>query len=282
MEIRTKIDMVVLTAKNFHEELLPYAEIPGFKAVKKLPDKVPDDNDGSNYKAKYLYKNGSTMMAVYFMRKTKWVSPLYIIFWSDYHHEISLSAVKAVENFLRDKCGYEMRVSKVDVATDLIFTDYDAFPKVIRTFKPGRKRKPTKEYESSVYFGTRKSPVSLIVYDKTKQLAEEKGVYIDKNVVRVEVRLNIPKCKNFIQTVDDLAEHNWLWLCDKHFSFHLKKPSFREKLLDMGVEPSQPIWKLRDIMSGVGKWPSNFYRDCLYNHPKELFVRSALASYRWN
>lgn len=287
MEVKTKIDKIVLTAKNHYEEFLPYDQFPGYKVVENFfsTTDIPDDDDSHmKYMAivRYIHEGNGSFMAAYFQRKTKWASPLYLIFWPDYFHEIPIDAIKRVQDFLSKRCGYGFRVSKVDVATDLIFEgDCDAYSKIIRTFKPGRKRKPDEEWETSVCFGKPSTPVRLIVYDKTVQLLNKHNVEIPENVVRVEARFRMSKCKNFIQTLDELAAHNWSWVYPQHFSFHVKKPAFREKLLDMGVEPSQPIWKLRDLMKGAGKWPSNFYRDCLQDHPKARQVRTVLSAYRW-
>ncbi|SHK89621.1 hypothetical protein SAMN02745216_04269 [Desulfatibacillum alkenivorans DSM 16219] len=287
MKVKTKIDKVVLTAKNHYEEFLPYDQIPGYKVVENFfsTTDIPDEDDSRmKYMAivRYIHEGKGSFMVAYFQRKTKWASPLYLIFWPDYFHEIPIVAVKRVQDFLWRKCRYEMRVSMVDVATDLIFDrDFDAYSKIIRTFKPGRKRKPDREWDTSVCFGKPSTPVRLIVYDKTEQLLAKHNVEIPEQVVRVEARFRMSKCNNFIQTVDDLASHNWGWLYPKYFSFHVKKPALTETLLDMGVEPKQPIWKLRDLMTGAGKTPSNFYRDCLVEHPKADLVRNSLSGYRW-
>jgi len=292
MRVKVKLDKLALFTPHRSEVLYPYQDVPNFRFRGYFnPDKLADyDPTVTKYEKVVMFENmrngNSLLICNQRKRKCHNASPLYLIFYTSYFHTISYQDVLAVEKFFEQHCSARLRLSQIHLALDIISeTEIDLYGKVIRAIKPGKKHKTDleEEYKTSIYFGSSKSSNYLHVYDKAQQMWDVYGLRIEGDVVRIELRLRIPQLKNFIQYTEDLAVWDWSYVYPKYYSFHQPTNTLKRRLRSISLDWSRPIWELRDIMEEeFDVWPSNFYRDCLMDHP--LFsapVQKALSDYRW-
>ncbi|WP_319405696.1 hypothetical protein [uncultured Desulfosarcina sp.] len=257
----------------------------GYKSLKKKHKSV------SKYLTVIKYKEPNTGNILIICNRKKgksWAaSPLYLIFYPSFPHPVLYSHVKAIERFFLDECGIKLRVSAVHIAVDIIDEgNRDLFRQVVRSIKPGTKRKPCKlckRYKGTRYFGHFRSSNQLIVYDKSRQLRRKKGIVVPVGRVRVECRLKPPQLFDLPSTVNELANFDWSMLMPRYFSFHIPTSKFMLKMNMAGESWRRPIWRLRDLAWELfGITPSNFYRDCLMEHTQfTKHVAEALANFRW-
>lgn len=157
------------------------------------------------------------------------------------------------------------------------------FRQVVRSIKPGTKREPYELYPFTRYFGHPRSSNQLVVYDKSLQLWKKKEINVPDGRVRVESRLKPAQLYDLPSTVDELAKYDWSMLLPRYFSFHLPRSNFMVRVNMAGDSWRRPIWRLRDLAVDLhGITPSNFYRDCLMDHPQfTRHVSKSLANFRW-
>jgi len=290
MEARVKLDKLALSARGKGQTYYRYQDgLPNYHYDGFFNPNIDTVEDRTVLKyeniVKFQHAESGNRLIVCNKRikNAPNASPLYLIFYTDYDQKISYRDAYTVSKHFH-QFHVSLRVSQIHLATDLISEQrMDLYHSVIRAIKPGFKRKPSKIYDTSVYFGKAVSSNALIVYDKLVELANEKGIHLPGDVCRVETRLKPPKLFNFVQTIEDLAVQDWSFVFPKYFSFHQLKPDLKKGMESIGIECRKPIWDLRDIMEErFGIIPSNFYRDYLMDHP--LFsdpVREALSDYRW-
>jgi len=128
-----------------------------------------------------------------------------------------------------------------------------------------------------------KSANQLVVYDKTHQLKKEKGILIDEDVCRIELRMSMPQMLNFIMTINELAGYDWSFIYPKYFSLHSIHNDLIAELAVIKKDWNKPIWELRNIMEEeYDIWPSNFYKEYLMDHPILTYaIVNALSNYKW-
>ena len=306
MKVEARIDKLALFTRVRGEVFYRYPDIPGYKLDKTFdPNKRnkwdKQDPEALKYKkvARFVNeKTGNVLLICNHRKPTKkagYVSPLYVIFYCSYDSPLSCDEVRLVVAYFWHNHRVRLRVSMVHLAIDIISkTDKRLFKKVVRSFKPGRKRGPyrpkskvtrqqLKSYKTTVYFGAPGVDNRLVIYDKTKELRRRHNVIIDDYVCRVEAQFRPPELKGFVQTVNDLASYDWTSICQRHFSFHRPTRKLKAMFDDADLSWRKPIWELRDIAEKqFGIRPSNFYRDYLMKHPTlSGKVRKALKRYRW-
>ncbi len=299
MHVEANIDKLALSSRKGGDIFYPMKKLPMFKFSNYI---VKNGKKRKGYKRgkkrgrsiikylnviKYKEPNTGNVLIICNQRKGKYraASPLYLIFYPSFPHPVQYSHVKAIERFFYEECGVKLRTSMVHLAVDLIDKNNDRlFLKVIRSIKPGTKRKPYDYYPFSRYFGHPRSNNQLVVYDKSRQLRVVKDVIIPEGRVRVESRLKAPSLFDFPLTVDELAIYDWSVMMPKYFSFHILKSKFMLQVNMAGESWRLPIWKLRNLAEeSLGITPPNFYRDCLMEHPKfSKHVHKALANFRWS
>lgn len=303
MKVAMSIDKLALSTKSRFDIFYPYKKIPNFKFANYVAKNGETGKDFKKEKEKdkniikYLtvmkFKHVETGNVLIISNQRKsifWAaSPVYLIFYPSYFHSITYPDVLAVEQFFQRECGIKLRVSVVHPAVDLVWKKQqeNRYKKILRHLKPGSK-KPyhppnRKPYRSGNYFGAPYSSNQLLTYDKGRQLRKVKGINVTGDIFRIEPRLNVPKMGNFIQSIDDLAVLDWSFLYPRYFSFHSLTPDFMLKVSFAGESYRQPLWDLRNFAKGkLGIFPSNFYRDCLIDHPRLSDpVREVLATFRW-
>lgn len=303
MKVAISIDKLALSTRSKFDFCYPYRGIPNFKFSNYV---VKNGKPGKEYKKekkndrniiKYLtvmkFKHVETgnIMIISNQRKSKYwaASPVYLIFYPDFFNPITYPDVFAVEQFFLLECGIKLQVSVVHLAVDLVWGKRrkNRYHQTLRHLKPGSKKpyKPRKKetYKTGKYFGAPYSSNQLLTYDKVRQLRKIKGIEVKGDIFRIETRLNIPQMNNFIQSIDGLAVLDWSFLYPKYFSFHNLTSDFMLKVNFAHESWRQPIWKLKNIAEEkLDIFPSNFYRDCLVDHPRISDpVRQALATYRW-
>ncbi len=294
MKIKLKIDKLSLsTPKRISDFIYPYTDLPGYKPYKQIKSKDERSNIGLETKdtiirkyeniIKYIsIKNGSSLIVCH-KRKKKYknISPIYILLYTDYYTKITYSDVLEIEQFFKQFNVSPLRVSIVHLALDLITKHrIRLYNKIITTLKPGTKRKPSRVYDNGgTYFGTLNSGNQLLVYDKTMQLLEEKGIEIDGDVCRIELRMRMHKMNNFIRTIDELAHYDWSHVYPIYYSFHFRTKELKQELKAVGESWKKPLWELRDIMKEEHEvWPSNFYRDYLIEEERVFHQRVQLLA----
>jgi len=298
MHVEANIDKLNLSSRKGADTFYPMKKLPIFKfsnyvvknGKKRKGYKGRKKKDRSILKylnvIKYKEPNTGNILIICNQRKRKYwsASPLYLIFYPSFPHPVQYSHVKAIEKFFWEECGVKLRTSIVHFAVDLIDENNDGlFLDVIRSIKPGTKRKPYDYYLFSRYFGRPNSRSQLVVYYKSRQLRVVKSIIIPDGRVRVELRLKAPCLFDFPLTVDELAHHNWSFVVPKYYSFHILTSKFMVQVNKAGETWRRPIWLLRNLAEELlGITPSNFYRDCLMEHPKfSKLVRNALDNFRW-
>jgi hypothetical protein len=290
MRAVVKLDKLALSAKGKgqiyypYQDSLPNYNFNGFFNPNK--DKV-EDKTVLKYenvvKFQHVENDNRLIVCNNISKETPQASPLYVIFYTNYDHVISYRHVYQVAQYFQ-QFRVRLCVSQIDLAIDLISDQrMGLYHTVIRSIKPGFKRKPSKVEETGMYFGESVSSNVLVVYDKLVQLANEKAVHLPGDRCRIEIRLKPHKLFNFVQTIDDLAVQDWSFIYPKYLSLHQLKPELKNGMESIGIDWSRPIWELRDIMEeDFNVWPSNFYRDYLMDHPLfSYLVRDALFDYRW-
>lgn len=298
MHVEANIDKLTLSSRKGGDIFYPMKKLPMFKFSNYI---VKNGKKRKSYKGgkkksrsiikylnviKYKEPNTGNVLIICNQRKGKYwaASPLYLIFYPSFPHPVQYSHVKAIEQFFYEECGVKLRISVVHLAVDLIDEGNERlFLEVLRSIKPGTKRKPYDYYPFSRYFGHPQSNNQLVVYDKSRQLRVVKGVMIPEGRVRVESRLKAPSLFDFPLTVDELAIYDWSSLMPRYFSFHILSSKFMLQANMAGETWRRPIWRLRELAGDLfGITPSNFYRDCLMEHPTFSDpVRAILAAYRW-
>lgn len=293
MEIKCKLDKIVLTTKNRNHVSFDYEKLPVYK--KKSHFFAKPDKGEKRYKTiiRYEHPHGYGSLSICLHPMNYRQSPYYIIFYADYDHDIPYHDVMQVVNFFKQTLGYDLQVSRVDLAVDIISKKQNLFKKVVRNIKPGMKGQPNKpkkdngmgnkykpDYEKTLYFGNRNTGVCLITYDKAYE-QKQRGRIFNEDVVRIELRFYMAKLANPIETVEELGDYDWAGVYGKYFSIHKLSQKYKKVLRRKGIGTKRPIWKLRDIMEKQGKARGNFYRDCLQEHVKADKFREALAGYSW-
>lgn len=292
MKLNVKIDKLCLSVKNRGDVLYPFKAVPGYRFSNYVSSSTgiyEIDSNRCNYKkvVKYKKRNGNLLFIFNLRKKRKgcaFIAPLYVVFLTGYYNKINYQDVYDIEQFFMKICNTRFRISKVDLALDIISKkQINLYEKVIRTVKPGgRQRYPSRIEPNGIYFGIVKGRWILIIYDKTKQMKEKHGIDIDSDVTRAELRLKVPQLKNFVLTIDDLATYDWSDIYGKYYSFHRIKPGLKSQLRSINEPWRQPLWDIRDIMENrFNKTHSNFYRDCLTDHPMAGAIRTALANFKW-
>ncbi len=295
MKTKLKIDKLSLsTPKRLSNVYYPYKNLPGYKSSKHVKSeadtaelvKKTKDYNIVKYKKIIQYKHtetGSSLIVCHRRKKDfKNISPIYIIFYTDYFHKITYPAVIEIERFFK-QLNIPLRVSIIHLALDLISKDkIGLYKKIILAVKPGSKREPTRVCENGVYIGKYKSSNQLLIYDKGEELRKE-GINVKEDICRIELRMRMHQMNNFIQTIDDLAVYDWSSVYPKYYSFHFRTNELKKKIKPIGEDWRSPIWELRDIMEDEYDMnPSNFYRDCLIDHPQlSISIPKALKRYRW-
>lgn len=296
MRIQLKIDKLTLsTPKRVSNVYYSYNDLPGYKLSKHINTSEPDanplievkDSNISKYEKVIQYKSTETKSSLIICHKKKKdyrnISPLYLIFYTDYHHKITYPVVSEITSFFK-QLSIPLRISIIHLALDLISNKTGLYEKVITALKPGSKRKPNPnkklQHKTSKYFGEITSSNQLIIYDKAIQL-KKKHIQVNEDICRIELRMRMNQMNNFIRTIDELANFDWSFVYPKYYSFHFRTKHLKQETKAMGQSWRQPIWNLRDIMED-DIWPSNFYRDYLINHPQlSVSVPRALKHYRW-
>lgn len=91
------------------------------------------------------------------------------------------------------KTAYEnFRINYLEVAVD--FEDVE-FGKIYIIDNKTKEFNDNYKMKGSVYYGTKKSKRSLIIYDKAKQLKDVKGEILGHPLLRIESRLRLPQIK---------------------------------------------------------------------------------------
>jgi hypothetical protein len=240
---------------------------------------------------KFKHVETGNVLIISNQRKGKYwaASPVYIIFYPGVSHPITYPDVFAVQEFFLRECGIKLQVSVVHLAVDLVWSKRrkNRYKQILRHLKPGSKKPyqppKRKRFKTGNYFGAPYSSNQLLTYDKGRQLRRIKNIDITGDIFRIEHRLTIPQMNNFIQSIDDLAVLDWSFLYPKYFSFHDLTSDFMIMVNSVGESWRQPIWKLKNIaLEKLDIFPSNFYRDCLVDHPRLSDpIRRALAAFRW-
>jgi hypothetical protein len=297
MKTQLKIDKLTLsTPLKLSDINYPYKNLPGYKPFKHVDTKklIEEAKDYiiSKYEKVIKYKSteaGSSLIICNIKKKQfRNISPIYMIFYTDYDHKISHPAVTEIERFFQ-QLNIPLRISIIHLAMDLISeikSKPGLYEKVIMALKPGAKRKPNHneklQYETSKYFGETTSGNHLVVYDKGEEL-KRKGIKVKEDICRIELRMRMNQMNNFIRTTDELANYDWSMVYPKYYSFHHRTKELKQKIKAIGKDWRLPIWELRDIMEKeYDVHPSNFYRDYLVDHPHlSVSIPRALSRYRW-
>lgn len=299
MKAEASNDKTTLSSRKGADIYYPMKKLPFFvfenyvikngKKSKGYDSLSKRDKNVSKYLTVIKYKEPSTgnILIVCNQKKGKYwaASPLYLIFYPSFPIPVQCSHVKAVERFFLLECGVKLRISMVHIAVDLIDEGNESlFRQVVRSIKPGTKRKPSKIYPGTTkYFGHPRSSNQLVVYNKSRQLKKKKKIVVPDGRVRVETRLKPPQLFDLPSTVDELVNFDWSMLMPRYYSFHIPTSKFMIQMNMAGESWRRPIWRLRDLAGNIhGITPSNFYRDCLMDHPQfTKHVAEALANFRW-
>jgi hypothetical protein len=236
--------------------------------------------------AEYFHSKTGNRATICYKRKNfkeKDLIPSFkVTFESSYTNPLDYTDVeKAVKDL---KClGADLRVSVIHLAIDFVNQQpIKLHEKICRRIKPGKKS-TFKEFDTTHYYGYPSSACTLAVYRKTKQLHEKKKIIIPEDICRVEIRMRIPRLKNFVSSLEDVGRFNWLWFYNRHFSFHYPN---HKTLGRIGKKQAtkKTIWELRDFMvKKIGITPSNFYRDYLRDHSVlATLTIKALDKFRWH
>jgi len=296
MKVELKIDKYCLSKKRNKGNVFYQSDkIPGFKPRKRIVTQsdleilIKETKQWGLIYYKYIWKyfNEETgnLLIICNGRKKKG-SPIYLIFYPHYPNKLTYNEVIAVEEYFKG-IGASLRPSVVHLALDLISKSNNLYDIVKMAIKPGTKGKPLdgepfKDYDTSLYFGKPKCANQLVVYDKTRQLLEDKGVKIPDNLCRVEFRIKVPLMENFIRSTDELAHYDWSSIYNRFYSFHHRTYELKKELKAIGESWRHPIWELKDIAVNKLHVQSNFYRDYLIDHPQLTpLVQRVLAEYRW-
>jgi len=248
------------------------------------------DKRGLNYKwlLQYKHKDSDNILNIYAqkIRNQHFVPSVYAFFHSSYNKPLGSIDVNYA---LQDLCERKLKgfhFSKIHLATDLIVPDrINLLERISRSINPLKKRQIVvlEGFPNTLYLGSPISANQVVVYDKRVQLKEKKGILIEEDVSRIEVRMKMSPLKNRISTLDELRCEGWASFIYGNF-FSLDRPRHALKGLIGKRETKMPLHKIKATMRRQnGKLPNNFHRDYIREH--RIFgpaVRNALASYKWN
>lgn len=280
MKYHSFLHTIELTATNRFSDKLDYSRIPVSASIKRI------DNESNPYKhiAYFTYRNGNGSFSIKHTTNNPIPPPIVLRFDANYGKTIGYDDVKRITDHLETSYGYKFRVSNIHLATDISSKKHiGLFKKIRNTFRIEQQKsyRPTDTYKTGFQFGTKDSRVTVVVYDKTVQMLDEKGIDIGRDVTRVEARFFLCRKNNFIRTLDELADHDWSWVYGKVFKFQIRTAKLNRELHRLGENRHQPLWDLRDIMIEQGKTSSNFFKCYLKDHPKAEMVRDSLANFKW-
>jgi len=268
-----------------------YHKIDGFKKNFQLDQNLKKiDKRCKHYSWRLVFEHQSSKNLLWIcndrITKRHLIPPLYLHFFSSYHSPLRFHEVKDALSSLEKDQGYNFRISKTDVAIDLIHPQrINLHRKVLNAINIKKKQKieEIKGTTKTLVIGSPRSSNRIIVYDKRQQLMETKDITVPEDISRIEIRLKSHALNNTIQTIDDLQQKAWAsGLYGRYFSLDHPLPQLKE-LLGKRLA-SKPIWKLKSILaSKFGSVPNNFHRD--YIRETKGFgpaVRNALAEFLWN
>lgn len=246
------------------------------------------DRRCENYKWRFIYQHQASrnLLIVCTKRlfKKSFIPPIHVRFLSSYTSPLSFHEVKDTLNAFRKDHGIEFRVTKLDLAIDLIHPlNIHLHRRVSRSINPLKKRsvKLIKGTDTLV-IGALRSPRRLKVYDKGQQLIDKKQTAIQDDISRIEITLRPLALNPPVRNIEGLRKKGWASsLYGSYFTMDHPLPPLKSML---GKRlSSKPIWKQKELLiEKLGKLPDNFCRDFVREHKRfGPAVRKALASFRW-
>ena len=246
------------------------------------------DNRGLNYKwlLQYKHEDSGNILNVYAqkIRNHNFIPSVYAFFLSSYDNPLGSIDVKYAVQDLCEKKLKGFHLSKIHLATDLIVPNrINLHERVIRSINPLKKREvEILEGTSTLYLGGPRSSNQVVVYDKREQLKERKGILIEGDISRIEVRMRMGSLKNRISKLDDLRCEGWAsFIYGKYFSLDIPRYTLKAVIGEQAAK--MPLHTIKTVLKQQnGKLPDNFHRDYIRGH-RHLgpAVRNALDKFGW-
>ena len=291
--VRISVERIALFSDVAAKDVFVQDEIAGYRLVEALdPEDGNDDEISHNLQLHKKYRllllfadmKTSNRLKIYTQRckKAQSIPAVYLIFDSSYYNPLKYQDVLFVQNHLERKHNLRFAVSEVHHATDLV-TPTDTVllhGEICMSIRAGKEDNPSRaDDDGTLIFGSPRSVIQLIVYDKAEQLLRTEGIKLSEGVSRIETRLRCGGGAEPPPTLDSVR--GWSWLYGEYFAFHKPRSRLREVLGEAVLR--HPIWELRDLMSKKHRvTTSEFYGKYLIDQPiLSDPVRKALAAHRW-
>lgn len=290
INITLSIDRLVCSVYERHRTPFDPNRLRDMSNYKLVKSYNQNDQNSNKYQIMSEFVNIETglTLKICSVPRVLHIPPYLLTFNSSWNDKLMVQHVEEVEKYF-STLNMTFRCAEIHLAIDIHSDEENVLRFIWSTLKTGRKRPPLICKDTTLYFGATSCPSGIIVYDKAKQLRQEKCIELDHQCVRIELRFKSHRIDFLPRGVQELADLDWSLIYDRYVSFCIPnkylietvneefEKSFAEELL------SAPSWVLCKVIKQELDMPTyNYNRDFLEvaNELAEPVIR-ALAEYRW-
>lgn len=283
------IDRAVFSTYEHHKtpfDPVRLEDMSNYKLIKSYNQK---DQDSNKYQtmSEFVHTETGLTLKICSGPRIRHLPPYLLCFNSSWNDKLKVQHVEGVEEYFRT-LNMSLRCAEIHLAIDIHSEQKNAHNSICRSLKPGKKKAPMPN-GTTLYFGAKSCPSKMAVYDKKTQLLEVKGIGLNHECTRIELRFLAHKLSFLPRSVQELADLDWSFVYDKYFSFYRPNKYLIEDIHKAFEETfakellTSPLWYLRDVITQEFEMPShNFYRDYLEEVPELAEpVKKSLSKYRW-
>jgi hypothetical protein len=257
IKAHVSIDNIALTTSVNIGEVEPPKCFGGYYHVKDIPIKVLRNKNETTHNlcekyeklSEYSHKNSknrATLCSQRIINGSHNIPSFKVTFESSYHSPLKYKDAKKAIRYLTKKFGTQFRPSEVHLAIDYVMPyPINLHTRICLRIKPGKKYTFDRKGTTHIY-GAPGSACRLVIYDKGQQLLSVKNIKVSGDICRVEIRMKIPRLRNFLTSLEDVGDADWSWPYGPHFSFHFANANLISLIGPKAKQKS--IWQLRDIM----------------------------------